>query len=311
LTAGAFDAHAQQPPPKPVDDASRTVARELTYSGIEAYDAGDAKTAIAKLERAYTILQVPSVALWLARALVMDGQLVQASERYLEATRLPILGEQAVQEQAQQEAARERLDLLPRVPRLNVLIRGASPESVEVKLDGTAVPPALRTLPIPMNPGEHVVTWQAGERVVEERFRLSEGQTQLVVISLKNNNGQVQPAEPAHATPSAPPPPPKYRTPALIALGVGGAGLVFGGVTGGLALTKNSELKDICEDKRCAPSASDTVDSYNLYRNMAVIGLAVGAAGAAAGATLLFLDSRERQVGMVFGPGYVGATGRF
>ena len=41
-----------------------------------------------KLERAYSVLRVPSIALWSARALEKGGKLVEASERYLEATRL-------------------------------------------------------------------------------------------------------------------------------------------------------------------------------------------------------------------------------
>jgi hypothetical protein len=49
---------------QPVDSAARGAARSLGYEGIVAYQAGDIPTAVDRLERAYQVLRVPSLALW-------------------------------------------------------------------------------------------------------------------------------------------------------------------------------------------------------------------------------------------------------
>jgi uncharacterized protein HemY len=72
------------------DDATRSAARTLGYQGVDAYQAGDYAAAVVKLERAYAAVKVPTVGLWLARALAKTGRLVEASERYAEVMRLAV-----------------------------------------------------------------------------------------------------------------------------------------------------------------------------------------------------------------------------
>ena len=49
------------------DDASRSAARRMATTGVEAYQRDDYATAVDKLERAYQVLRVPSIGLWLAQ----------------------------------------------------------------------------------------------------------------------------------------------------------------------------------------------------------------------------------------------------
>src|SRR5262245_36361776 len=80
-----------------VDQASLASARTLGYEGVERFQKGDYPGAVERLERAYEVVKVPSLGLWSARALVKVGRLVEASERYLEVTRLEVVsGEKAV-----------------------------------------------------------------------------------------------------------------------------------------------------------------------------------------------------------------------
>jgi Tfp pilus assembly protein PilF len=67
-----------------IDDASRTAARAMGNSGVEAYQAGNYQEAVDRLEKAYGIARVPSLGLWSARALRKLGLLVEAANRYLE-----------------------------------------------------------------------------------------------------------------------------------------------------------------------------------------------------------------------------------
>jgi hypothetical protein len=96
-------------------DATRGAARDLGADGVEDYQAGKYGEASEKLGRAFEILRVPSLGLWSARALAKEGKLVEASERYLDVSRLDATkGDTAVQKQAQAEAASEREALQPR-----------------------------------------------------------------------------------------------------------------------------------------------------------------------------------------------------
>src|SRR5688572_30759640 len=93
---------------QPVDDATRAAARDLGMAGVEAYQAGSYPAASEKLDKAYRTLRAPSLGLWSARALAKLGKLIEASERYLEVTRLDVAsGDVAVQKQAQIDAAAE------------------------------------------------------------------------------------------------------------------------------------------------------------------------------------------------------------
>src|SRR5882724_10278109 len=74
----ALPAHAQD-----IDDATRAAARKLGTAGVESYQSGQFQVASEKLEKAYRMLQVPSLGLWSARALVKLGHLVEAQERYV------------------------------------------------------------------------------------------------------------------------------------------------------------------------------------------------------------------------------------
>src|SRR5688572_19691729 len=128
---------ASSVPAQAVDDATRGAARKIGYSGVEAYQAGNYPTASEKLEKAYRVLRVPSLGLWSARALAKVGKLVEASERYLEVTRLPVSGgDEAVQKQAQGEAQTELDALSPKIPNVIVQLEGATPAEVKVTVDG-------------------------------------------------------------------------------------------------------------------------------------------------------------------------------
>lgn len=82
-----------------------------------------------KLERAYSLLKVPTLALWSARFMAKLGRLVDASERYLQATRLQVSeGDTELQEQAIAAARQERAQLLPRIPKLTILLMPDLPQ---------------------------------------------------------------------------------------------------------------------------------------------------------------------------------------
>jgi hypothetical protein len=280
------------------DAANRAAARKLAEDGVAALQAGDSARAVDKLDKAFRTLRAPSIALWSGRALAKSGKLVEAAERLLEATRLPVSGDTAVQEQAKSDAAKD-LDLLrPRIPNLVVHVEGA-PDAV-VSLDGAQIPPALLGEDRPVNPGSHSVQARRGADERSQNVSVTEGEHKEVTLRFDT-------AAPASAaTPIAPAPetrpteaPKRSNTLAFVALGAGAAGLVVGGVTGGLALSKKSKLDGDpnCQDGSCTHAVEDDVSSLRTFRTVSTVGFIAGGVLAATGVVLLLTNSSKSEHG--------------
>jgi hypothetical protein len=286
---------------------------------VAALQQGDAEVGSQKLEKAFELLQAPSIALWSARALVKRGKLVEASERYIHAGRLPTSegNEQAVQLQAQKDAARELAELSPRIPKLVIAIDGAPSGDVTVSLDGKAISSALLGEEQLANPGAHQVTGVRGAEHAEESITLVDAQSARLVLhfheSAASALGPTPSAAPAQATPAADAAPAHTvtssaasaepsgggHTLAFLALAVGGAGLLTGGITGIVALGKHSDLNNnpACKDGKCLSSVQGDVDSFRTMRTVSSIGFIAGGAFAATGLVLLFTSSPAEKKG--------------
>lgn len=286
------------------DEATtRASARQLGTAGVEAYQAGSYAKASEKLEKAYRILKVPTLGLWSARALAALGRHVQAAERYVEVTRLEVTGgDVALQKRAVVDATAELETLRPKIPNLTIEVKGAAARDVSVTLDGVAVSADLVGEPQPINPGAHTIVVSRGDEQVTAQVSLREGETKTSVLELKSaalnapaeapsvaSSDSPQPAQNAASSTDAGPKTSGMKTAGWISLGVGGAGLVLGGVTGVLALGKRSSIDESpsCEGDRCLPAERSLADSYNSLRTWSSVGFIAGGALAATGVVLL------------------------
>jgi hypothetical protein len=98
------------------------------------------------------------------------------------------------------------------------------------------------------------------------------------------------PSASAPLGPRVPPPeaaPARSRTPAIIALSVGGAGIVAGAVAGGLALAQASDIKGRCGPTECLASDQGNRDAAMIKGWISTVGFGVGIAGVAAGVVLI------------------------
>jgi hypothetical protein len=293
VASGARHGHAQE-----LDDQTRSAARELATEGSTLYQQSDFEGAYDRFSRAYQLVQKPNVGIWAARSLLRAGHLVEASERYLELERTVLpAGAPADQMQAVQDAARERRELLGRLPSIKVVVEGADPSSVFVSLNGQLVKPALIGAKQPVNPGKLLVKGVRGEQAVEASIQLLEGQFREVrLVFTGGAAASAAPEGPAVAgAPNAPAPVqpsadhgPSLRLFGFIGLGVGGAALATGAVFGALAASDKTDLDQHCPSRRCPPDYHDTNDSYGTKKTISSIGIIGGAVIAAAGAVLVF-----------------------
>jgi len=319
-------------------DATRAAARDLGAEGVEDFQAGNYAAASDKLGRAFNILRVPSLGLWSARALAKSGKLVEASERYLNVTRLDASkGDAAVQKQAQADAVAERDALQPRIPGLTLDVKGNAGDAV-VSLDGAPVEPALFGVRLPANPGKHVAEARQAALLVRREVTLSEGQRLNLTLDFSTATAapagppataSAAPAQPAAAAAPAPATPgPQPLGPAAppadsgaasvpagvwVGVGIAGVGVAVGGITAVLASKKKSDLN--CAGDHCLPSQQSDVDGYNRLLTMSTIGFISAGAGVALAGVFWFTRPRETERAAYMTPwvglGAAGVKGAF
>jgi hypothetical protein len=294
-----------------VDASARAVARDLGYAGVAAFERGEYQLATEKLERAFKLLEAPSLGLWSARALVKLGKLVQAAERYRLVGRIKAsAGELEVQRQAQQDAAAELATLEKRIPTLVVLIEGASAGGVALELDDAPFAAALMGEPVPVNPGSHRVTANERGHTAAQTVSLAEAERKHVTLRLgspmpapqgvatasppANVQGSLQSTEGAHGSAAV------QRLVGWGAVGIGAAAIVVGTVTGAMAMNDRSTLSDrgcSLDRNQCPIALQDDVASYNRRLTISSVAFIGGSVLAAAGAVvLLTVPTTETKV---------------
>jgi hypothetical protein len=285
------------------EDASQIAARTLGYAGVEAYNRGDYASASDKLENAYRLFPVPSLALWSARALIQRDLLLEAAARFAEVGGLPVaLGDAPVQERAKADAAREHAELMERIPRVTLELSGAAPGEVTVTLDGAPLAPERLTSVLLLNPGRHALVATRGVERSEVFLRLLAGDREAVplVFQAVNAPDPAPVGEVAVISARAAPPGPDvapapvqqtvWRTAGWVAVGVGGASLVTGLIAYIAGKNKQStmEARGDCNGEQCL--VSDDLGSYDTFRAINQVGWIAGSVLTAAGVTVLVLD---------------------
>jgi hypothetical protein len=306
-----------------MDSAVVASARELGEQGLKDYDEGRYEQSADELIRAYRIMQVPTPALYAARALVKCGKLVQATELLLEASRL-VPNEYwrgNSQQDAQESARNERQLLLARIAHLRIIVLGASTEGVHVTVDSIEIPSELIGVSQLADPGQRTIVAQRGDSIVEMNVHLEEGETREVSIdlgvlkskleALKNENVSLK--RPLNVPAASEKSGNTQRILGWTAIGVGTAGMVTWGVFGGLALLKRSNLPASCRNSLNCPEHPSDVDTYNRDLTISTTGFVVGTVGAVAGVSLLLTlpHTKNGTTSLTVTPSTAVLTGAF
>jgi tetratricopeptide (TPR) repeat protein len=174
---------------------------QLRATGLAAYKAGDYAEAKKAFDEAFQLSPLHSLGVWAARTRVKLGEWVEADERYERLGKAPVTkGERSAEEEARQQALREREELRHRLPRLRIRLEGVGEGDVEVALDG--VPVADEYLAVKaktkekgifphgkslvVNPGDHHIVGVSGEQRKELAVNVTEGQTRDINLRFIN-----------------------------------------------------------------------------------------------------------------------------
>jgi hypothetical protein len=316
-------------------------ARTLGHEGEDALDKKDFKTAEDRFSRADKLFHAPTLLLGLARAYAGEQKYVAAEEAYNRIIRENNTSSPTFQK-AIEDARREIQDVAPKIAGVVITVAAAGGGDVpnpKVVLDDKPINAAALGVRRSVDPGDHVVHVTAdGFKPGEAHFTATPGGTTNAPVSLEKDTSA--PPLPPDTGPGAgaaaagqganPPPgggapaagsadvgtPAKgNRTLAYVALGVGGALLVTGAVTGVLALGKHSSLNSSCPGGTCTPDQQSNIDSYHTMGLVSTVGFIGGAVVGGLGAYLFFTSSpaQPAKTGVVpyLGPGTLGAYGRF
>jgi hypothetical protein len=312
-----------------IDDSTRNAARSLASQGKDAFDAKDYARAADLLRRAYALVPAPTIALYEGQSLIQLGQLVEAEEAFMRAMRTPIDAHSPEQfRKAKRDAEQELSTLRPRIPKVTIIVTGpgAGAPNLGVALDGKAVKNAVLGVEMPIDPGDHVLTTGAGGERKEVTFSIAETERKSVEIEAlapTDAAAPVAPPPPPAKPPPAEPPPPKptatwQKPAALVAGGIGVAGLATGIVTGLLAGARHETAEQECPNRVCVEggSGAEAVESFRSLRTISTIGYVVGGVGLAGGAALFLLAPSQpaasaSKVHVFVGAGSAGITGAF
>lgn len=309
LTVPLSSALAQ--PTKAGVDAARYEARRLADEGQSLFEAGDYRGAIARLREADAKFPAPTLKLAWAEAHEKLAQLLEARAVYAKIAEekldrfAPAEFHEAV---ATAKAALARLD--EAIPRLAVELVGPPPPMLSLTLDGVALSTSDR--PISVNPGKHTLSIEMSGQPPETRsLDLKEKETRRIQIRWAATTAT------AAAKSSPPGTAAQGRSRSMVApvlaFGVGGAGLVLGAVTGGIAMSKMDGFRQLCgPELQCPESVSGDLEGAKVAGHVSTVGFAVAGAGAALGALLLVLPGKKGgPASVAVGPSGIVVTGTF
>lgn len=276
----------------------RAAARQMFTEGKELEKQKSWADALEKFRKVGDIKMTPQVRFHIALCEENLGHLVAAINGFeLAAEEARSAGPSAA-EVADNAPTRAEV-LRKRVATLRLQITGKQINS-KLVLDGAPLGKAMQDVPIPLDPGSHVLEVQdaAGKSTFRKELTVTEAGSETVPIEFADVEPLPPPTVSATETPP-PPPPPRSRTPAYAVGGAGVALLVTSGIFYGLRAGTISEIKGSCKDPvtltGCDPSKAGLADTGATYGTVSAVTLGVGLAALGTAGVLFFVLGPRKQ----------------
>jgi hypothetical protein len=278
-------------------ETEQVVAAQALFDQAKALmNAGNFADACPKLEESQRLDPSSGTLINLAECYERTGKLASAWATFLDAE----VAARSSGNAARQEVAHARAFALePRLPRIAIQVAKPDIPGLEIRRGHAVVGAPQWGVPIPLDPGEHVISASAPGHVPWSTRIVAREAAPAVTIAV--------PALEPHAKASAPvgaaarpldrhePAPAEaglgtQRTLALVAGGVGVIGVVVGSVFGLKSMSSRNDADPYCdEDSRCWDHrAYDAAEDAVTAGNLSTLGFLVGGLGLAGGAVLWF-----------------------
>ena len=183
------------------------------------------------------------------------------------------------------EAEKRVKALEPRVPKLTLSLAGGARDA-EVVRDGVVLGAASMGVPLPVNPGAHVLVVRSTSfEDSTESVTIAEGEAKRVELKVGTKKKAVAVTPATAPAPSTAGESQSGASPLVyIGFGTAAVGVVAGSIFGVLTLGKASDAKTACPSGNCKDAAAvDDAKSGQTLGTISTIAFIVGGAGAAVG----------------------------
>jgi hypothetical protein len=322
LVAAAPAARATGVDPAAATAVQREQAQAHFLKGKELFDKSDFAGALEEFRASLEIVASPNARLYVARSQRELGHLVEA---YVEFGRTAAEAKEHEHEdgrygKAAEAALAERDAIAPKIGFVMLTVRNAN-DTTTVNVSGNALLRAGWNDPVPVRPGKvDVEAVTPGVLPVRKSIDIAAGQkvpleldAQAPAVAASGNNpggGAPETRVTHHAHP--------WMLPAaIVAGGVGVAGMLTFTFAGIASNNTYSDLRAKCGTGPCPPNLAGEVSSGKTQQAIANVGLVFGIAGVLAGATFLVLwllpssHPASPSASLVVGPSSIGLRGTF
>ncbi|MBW2456136.1 MAG: hypothetical protein JRI68_16575 [Deltaproteobacteria bacterium] len=280
-------------------EAAMKAARPHAEKGFALFEQERYAACIAEFERAEARYHAIPHLLYIARAMARLGRLIEARNG-LRAVVEETLDDRSPRafHLAQVEAKADLGELEGRIPTVQVAITGLGADGATLIVDGQEIGAPPETLEL--DPGHHTLEARGdGAWAPPQSVTLEPGDRTQITLEMQaaEDDGSLM-------------------VPALVCFGVGGLGLVIGTITGIVSLNQTADIDEQCEGEHCPASLEGDADAAKATGNASTAFFVIGGLAAAAGATLLLLDSpgesdSAASLQLRVGPGAVQLQGTF
>lgn len=283
-------------------EAQGSTAQTQFDYGLAEMEAGRYASGCPALAESYRIDPHPGVLFTLAECENKWGKIASAFahyEAYLDLFAHMSDGQKAHQRGRDRIAAAQRDALRSELPQLALSLPATAPPGTTVTRDGDPIGAPSLGVPLPVDPGEHVIAATTPDGVSHEtRVTLARGQHRSVVLDLSAPPPSPQVVPPP--TQPAPALPPReqagtasnpLRTAAWIAGGIGLAGVAVGSIAGAVVMGDASTIHSDCQGLSCSGPGLSASSQSRTFGPISDVGFAVGAAGLVTAALLFLLPN--------------------
>lgn len=290
--------------PSPASAQDIAAAEALFNKGVEEIKAGNFKDACPAIAESQKLDPRPGTQYTLAECYARWGKTATAYvtfEDFLRTVNALPNSQRARYADRVKNSESKKVELKPNIPELTIRLPNGAPAGLRITRDNLEITPPMLGLSLPVDPGPHkVVVELNGKPPAELDISLSPGERKTLEVPVPGMQKKAPDTDNGK--------PGKGRVVATYAtLGIGAAGVILGGVTGGLALSEKHKADHECPDFNCTPAGLDSVQNGRSLARVSTIGFAVGGAGLAAG-LILFL-TRPKQPAPVTTDVAVGRDG--
>lgn len=265
------------------ESPAKVRAKRLFDEGLEAIRHDNWDGGCAKLRESLGLFAVPNTLFNVADCDEHEGNFALAYEHLERALSLVSNGDPRAR------IGKKRLaGLEEKVARLSIVVPPAL-GSITILMDGQPIAAEAFKQARVVNVGKHVViTRLPGHEDEKQEVELGPRDRTEIVLRAGPPSKVVDGDEQAGTIT-------KLRVTSFIALGVGVAGAIAAGVTGGLLLARDKQIADHCQGFSCDKTGFDLARGQQPLLIGNAVAWGVGAAGLGAGTLLFLLDKRAQK----------------